>query len=58
MVKSLNNSVNKDFWLVLVQDQVNQVELMDTFCKEDNSNSMPKKSNQERNDSNVYLTFI
>lgn len=58
MVKSLNNSVNKDFWPVSVQDQVNQVELMDTFYKEDNSNSMPKKSNQERNDSNVYLTFI
>ena len=46
----VNNSVNKDFWLVSAQDQANPEELMDTSWKEENSNSMLKKSNQERND--------
>jgi hypothetical protein len=59
ILKLLNNSVNKDFWLVSVQDQVNQAELMVTFWKEKNSNSMPKRSTQERNDLyNRYTLFM
>ncbi len=50
MLKLLNNSVNKDFQLVLVQDQVKAEELTDISYKEDNLNSMPKKFKPERND--------
>jgi hypothetical protein len=42
ILKSKNNSVNKDFWLVLVQDQDNVEELMVIFLKENNLNSMPE----------------
>ena len=51
MERFKNNSVNKDFMPVSVQDPVNPAELMVIFCKEKSLNSMLKKSNhQERND--------
>lgn len=50
MPRFQSNSANKDYWPALVQDLDNQEELMDTFYKEDNSNFMPRKLNQERND--------
>ena len=50
MLKSPNNSVNKDFSLASAQDPVNQEELTVIFWKERSSNSMPRRSNQERND--------
>ena len=60
-LKSPNNSVNKDFTPASVQDPVNQEELMVIFWKEDNSNSMLRKLNQEKNDLyhsySFYLIF-
>jgi hypothetical protein len=57
----LNNSVNKDFSLASVQDQASQAELMVIFWKENNSNSMLRKLNQEKNDLyhsySFYLIF-
>lgn len=44
------NSELKDYWLVLVQDLDNQVELTATFWKEKNWNSMPRECKLERND--------
>lgn len=50
MVKFKNNFLNKDYLPVLAQDLVNLEELMDTFWKENNYNSTPKKLIKERND--------
>jgi hypothetical protein len=55
--KLLNNSLNKDFWLALAQDQVKAVGLMDTSLKENNLNFMLKKLNPERNDSYPSYTY-
>ena len=57
MLKLWNNLVNKDFWLVLVPDQVNQEELTDIFQKVDNSNFMLKKFKPEKNDKCKYIYF-
>jgi hypothetical protein len=48
-LKLKNNSVNKDFWLVLAQDQDNVVELMDIFLKVNNLSSMPESSIKREN---------
>ena len=48
--RSLNNSANKDSWLVSAQDPANPAELMVIFWKEDNSISTLKRLNQEKND--------
>jgi hypothetical protein len=57
-LKSLSNSVNKDFTLVSVQDPVNQEELTVISWKEKSLNSMPRKSNQERNDGFVNIISL
>ena len=57
ILKLQNNSLNKDFSLVLAQDQVNLEELMDTFWKEKNLNSTQRKLKPERNDL-MYIKSI
>ena len=57
-LKSLSNSVNKDFTLVSVQDPVNQEELTVISWKEKSLNSMPRRLNQERNDGFVNIISL
>ena len=58
MVKQGSNLDNRDFWPASVQDPVNQEELTDTFSKEENLNSMQRKSNQEKNDDLFKCYFV
>jgi len=57
-LRSLNNLVNKDFWLASAQDPVNLEEPMVIFWKENNSNSTLKKSNPEKNDLYHHILFL
>jgi hypothetical protein len=50
ILRLLNNSANKDFWPVSAQDRANRAELMVIFWRENNSSSMLRKLNQEKND--------
>jgi hypothetical protein len=50
ILRSLNNSANKDFWPVSAQDRVNRAELMVIFWRENNSSSTLRRLNQEKND--------
>ena len=57
-LKSLNNSVNKDFMPASAPDLANQAEPMDIFWKEKSSSFMPRRSNQERNDFIVHKRYF
>lgn len=50
MQRLQNNLLNKDYWPVLVQDLDKVVELMVTYLKENNFNSIQKRLTKEKND--------
>lgn len=50
MQRLQSNLPNKDYWHVLVQDLDKVVELMVTYLKENNFNSIQKRLTKEKND--------